>query len=164
MQAIKVVNKKTGVVLHSIPPQKGFETVGDVMMMFGYEWNEQDRSWWKNRRRMYSQDDLELVGAPVKLEGPMTVLERIRAAMVRVDYDRDDVDKLIALAYQIGREEATREVSDDYNKLITEQNVKADRCRYRHMAHEIVGDKKYIYHSEYAGDVTETFGSDETRI
>lgn len=163
MQAIKVVNKKTGMVLYSIPVQKGFNAVGDVMVMFGYEWDEKNRSW-KDGQRTYPSDDLELIGAPVKLEGPMTVLERIRAAMVRVDYDRDDVDKLIALAYQIGREEATREVSDDYDKLISEQNAKADRCRYRHMAHEIVGDKKYIYHSEYAGDITETFGSDETRI
>lgn len=163
MQTIKVMNKQTGKVLYDIPVQKGFNTVGDIMVMFGYEWDEQNHSW-KDGQRTYSSVDLELVGAPVKLEGPMTVLERIRAAMVRVDYDRDDVDKLIALAYQIGREEAAREVSDDYNKLITEQNVKADRCRYRHMAHEIVGDKKYIYHSEYAGDVTKTFGSDETRI
>ena len=41
---------------------------------------------------------------------------------------------------------------------------RADDCRYPYMANAIIGDKNYIHHYLYAGDTTETFGSDETNL
>ena len=92
----------------------------------------------------------------------MTIIERVKSAIKASDYENDSLNKLVAMAYYMGREDATRRVSDDYTALIAEQNKRADECRYSRMAHKIVGDKNYIHHTDYAGDMTATFGSDET--
>ena len=95
----------------------------------------------------------------------MTATERIRAALnLSLDMDNDTVDKLLTIAYMMGREEATREVCDKYNALIRDQYERADKCRYHNLAHEIVGNIKNIYFMDYAGDYTATFGSDETNL
>lgn len=94
----------------------------------------------------------------------MTVIERVRQCVESLDCEKDNTEKLIALAYYIGREEATRETSDKYKKLIREQRAKANACRYKHMANEIIGKADYIYCPDYSGDMTATFGSDDTEI
>ena len=80
------------------------------------------------------------------------------------DMSIDDTRKLMAIAYYMGRESASRAVSDMYNALLRQQLSRADKCRYRHMAHAIQGDVKYIYHSDYSGDMTAIFGADETNL
>ena len=87
----------------------------------------------------------------------MTVLEKVKTCVNNLECDKDCVEKLIALAYYIGKEEATRDISDKYNE-------RANACRYKHMAHFVIGDTKFIYSPDYAGDMTEAFGSDETNI
>lgn len=94
----------------------------------------------------------------------MTRIERVKAAIKAGGYEKDTLDALIAFAYYAGREEATKESHDKYNALIEEQNKRADECRYSHMAHKVVGDQKYIYSPDYAGDMLETYGSDETEL
>ena len=64
------------------------------------------------------------------------------------EMDKDSIEKLVKIAYYMGREEAAREVSDKYSD---------------HMAAEIVGDENYIYSSDYAGDFTNTFAYDEIK-
>ena len=76
----------------------------------------------------------------------------------------DDARKLIAVAYYMGRESATKEVSDLYAAHIAEQHQRADACRYKHMAHAVVGPEKYLYTSDYSGDMTSMFGMDKTYI
>ena len=56
----------------------------------------------------------------------MTIIERVKTALKTGDYEKDSLDKLISMAYYIGRESATKEVSDLYNDLIAEQNKRAD--------------------------------------
>lgn len=97
----------------------------------------------------------------------MKIKDRVRQAVETAQMDEvltKDIDKLIALAYYIGRESATIEVSDKYNKLIAQQNERADKCRYYKMAKSIIGDKEYIYNSDYRGDMTSMFGDDETEL
>lgn len=95
----------------------------------------------------------------------MTAIERIRAAVhADKDMDSDTLDKLLTVAYMMGREEAAREVSDRYNALLAAQNARADACRYHNLAHEIIGKERYVYSPDYAGDYTATFGSDETNL
>lgn len=95
----------------------------------------------------------------------MTVVERIRAAVNSCgDMNKDSIDKLISLAYYIGREEATRTVSDDYTAHIKVQKERAAACRYNKMAATIVGPEDYIYHSDYAMDMMMAFGNDETTL
>lgn len=94
----------------------------------------------------------------------MTVIERIAECKKCTDFNADTVEKLIALAYFIGREEATREMSDKYNAIFKEQRLRANDCRYHRMAMNVIGNTNYIYSPDYAGDVKTTFGSDETEV
>lgn len=97
----------------------------------------------------------------------MKIKDRVKQAVENAQMDEEltkDIDKLIAMAYYIGQEEAARHVADKYTKLIAEQNKRADECRYHVMAHSIVGDVKYIYDTNYRGEMTSTFGDDETEL
>ena len=76
--------------------------------------------------------------------------------------DEDDARKLIALAYYMGRESAVREVCDQAAAIFAAQINRADQCRYHNLAHNIQGGITKIYHSDYSGDFTSTFGSDPT--
>ena len=92
----------------------------------------------------------------------MTVIQRIKQAVNNFDCETDNIDKIIALAYMIGKEKATRDVSNAYNKLLVEQRKRAENCRYHNMAAEIIGDKKYIYFPSYSGEMSAIFGEDDT--
>lgn len=94
----------------------------------------------------------------------MTIIERVRQCVDSLDCSSDTVEKLVALAYYIGREEATREISDKYKKLIQEQRKRAENCRYKHMANNIIGTENYIYSPDYGMEMTGLFGSDDTEI
>ena len=94
----------------------------------------------------------------------MTVIERIKQAVDNYDCEKDNLDKIIALAYMIGKEKATKEVSDAYSKLLAEQRERAEKCRYHKMAAEIIGDKEHLYFGDYDGGMRYTFGSDETEV
>lgn len=95
----------------------------------------------------------------------MTAKERIMQIVNnRTNMDADTAEKLIYLAYYIGRESATKETSDKYNALIAAQNERAEKSRYRHFAKSIIGDQKYIYCSDYAGEMTSIFGNDITNL
>ena len=94
----------------------------------------------------------------------MTILERVKGIM-HSDIDLSDekpasIEKMIYMAYWIGREESARRVSDMYNQHIKEQRERAKACRYYHLAETIVGEERYLYSADYAGDVTGAFGSD----
>ena len=95
----------------------------------------------------------------------MTVIERINS-IIHSETDLDDsrpasIEKMILLAYYIGREAAAREVSDMYTAHIAEQRKRASACRYKHMAGAVIGEENYIYHPDYAQEMTGLFGSDE---
>lgn len=95
-----------------------------------------------------------------------TVLERIMSAVnAQHDMETDSIDKLIVMAYYIGREQAAKDVSDMYSAHMAEQSARAAASRYHKMAAAILdnGDG-YIYSGDYAGDMTATFGSDITNL
>lgn len=95
----------------------------------------------------------------------MTVLELVRKLVrgeIDIDMDSDSPEKAIYLAYWIGREEATKNVSDQYTDLIRNMRQRAAKCRYSKMANAIIGERDYIYSTDYSQDITATFGSDET--
>lgn len=100
----------------------------------------------------------------------MTIKDRVNTIMHTPHiWDADErtpatVDKMIAMAYYMGYEMATREVSDQYNTLIAAQRKRANACRYSKMANAIIGDQDYIYSPDYAGDMTNTFGNDVADI
>lgn len=94
----------------------------------------------------------------------MTILERVKQIVREksVDMESDSMEKLVYLAYYIGREEATREVSDRYKELIKGQRERAEKCRYHKMANDVIGNGLFVYSGDYAGDMTSMFGRDET--
>jgi hypothetical protein len=81
---------------------------------------------------------------------------------------------MINLAYQMGYEDAVRNVSDEYSAVLKEQLDNASKCRYHEMARKVLWTKAghrnswdtdiYLYHPEYSQDVHETWGCDETSI
>lgn len=95
----------------------------------------------------------------------MTVKEKVMELVQnRYDMETDDWQRLVIMAYYIGRESGVREMSDKYRALIAKQRQMAKECRYTHVVNKIIGDKDYIYHSDYAGEMTATFGSDKTKL
>lgn len=98
----------------------------------------------------------------------MTIIERVKS-VVHSDVDlcstgTASIEKMIAMAYWMGREEAARQVSDMYNAHLAEQRKRAEKCRYRYMAEAVVGDERFLYCPDYSGEMTETFGSDPADI
>lgn len=89
-----------------------------------------------------------------------SVLDLITADTQR-DLQNPAIADLLWLAYQIGREDGVRDMSDKYRALIRQMRERADACRYKHMAHDVIGDKDYIYHPDYAGDMKSMFGRDK---
>lgn len=100
----------------------------------------------------------------------MTIKDRVTTIMTsQHNWDDDEhtpatVEKMIAMAYYMGREMATREISDQYNALIAAQRERANACRYSKMANAIIGDQDYIYSDDYRGEMTSTFGNDTADI
>lgn len=94
----------------------------------------------------------------------MTIIERIKKAVDNLDCETDNIDKLIALAYYIGREDATREISDKYNAVLAEQRKRAGSSRFHNLANEIIGNTRYIHSSDYSQDMKTMFGSDKTKL
>lgn len=94
-----------------------------------------------------------------------TVRDRIKEAVYAdKDMESDNLNKLLALAYYMGREEATRETSDKYNAVLEAQRKRAEACRYYKMAAAIIGNFKAVYSPDYAGEMSLTFGDDVTEL
>lgn len=98
----------------------------------------------------------------------MTVRDRVYSVIgSAIDLDeggKASVEKMIFLAYFMGREDATVEVSYKYAAHIKEQRKRANACRYSKMANAVVGTEDYLYCSDYRQDMTALFGGDEADI
>lgn len=90
----------------------------------------------------------------------MTVAEYIKDVAKKFDTSTD-INMMITIAYYMGREEACKLVSDDYSALISQMRDRADGLRYYKMANGVIGKVDHLYYSDYAQDVTRTFGSDD---
>lgn len=102
----------------------------------------------------------------------MTVKERIKQAINNADYDVDNLDKIIYLAYIMGRERKAVEMGDRIRALLSRMRDRANKCRYHNLANSIIDDNditqigvmEMLYDHEYSCDDTETFGYDETNV
>lgn len=95
----------------------------------------------------------------------MTIKERIKQAINNGEAFQDDcIDKLIAMAYYIGKEEATKTICDKSQEVFASQVERAKECRYHKMAMQVQGDVKMISSYDYRQDMTKTFGDDETKF
>lgn len=95
----------------------------------------------------------------------MTIKERVDTILrSRNDFKTDSIEKLVYVAYYMGKERGVRMCATGYNDLIAGQRERAKKSRYRHFANRIIGKKDYIYMPDYSMDVTDTFGNDETNL
>ena len=96
----------------------------------------------------------------------LTVKELIESIVndSNVKLSSDTLERLVTVAYYMGRETATREVSDLYMARICAQEERARECRYHNLAREIIGDTKPIWRYDYRQEVMNLFGGDETRL
>ena len=99
----------------------------------------------------------------------MTIAERVNNLVNNQinfgsEYDPASIEKMIVMAYYMGREAAAKEVSDMYRSHIKAQKDRAGSCRYHNMAASVVGAEDYLYSSDYAGDMTNMFGRDRSDI
>lgn len=78
--------------------------------------------------------------------------------------NKEGLQKVIAIAYWMGEERATKRVSDDYINLIKAQQERAMQCRYYKLASKIIGDVDYIYYPEYRQDITNGIANDKSNI
>lgn len=85
----------------------------------------------------------------------MRAIDRILLGINNPELGEDSVNRLIYLAYMLGREEATKEVSDKYSAILKSQHKRAEQCRYHQMAEDIIGFRgDYIYFPDYSQDVS----------
>ena len=59
-------------------------------------------------------------------------------AAIKSDWTKDGTSKLLAIAYYMGREEATKEILDKHNSVIDEQKKRAAKSRYHNFADSMV--------------------------
>ena len=99
----------------------------------------------------------------------MTIVERIHSLLnsehdLESENTKASEEKMIYLAYYIGREEGTRRTADLYTNLLAGQRERARQCRYSKMAMRVLGDKEFIYQPDYRMDMTRTFGGDRADV
>lgn len=76
----------------------------------------------------------------------------------------DTIERLVSYAYYIGREEATRELCDEFSKIIEGQKFRAQQQRYCKMAMSVIGNKTRVYSDDYAGEVIKIAKEDKTEF
>ena len=70
-------------------------------------------------------------------------------------YINDGIIGLIRYAYEKGRHEATKEVSDDYALLLKQQRERVQKEHYHNVAARCVGNVEYIHHYDYSDGIYE---------
>jgi hypothetical protein len=92
-----------------------------------------------------------------------TVRETVARIVHEADFENDEIGKIIAMAYYIGRESVAKKLCDEHSRRVSKARTKAGRMRYHRMINSVLnamgGD--IIYSPDYSGDMTATFGSDE---
>lgn len=68
-------------------------------------------------------------------------------------YINDGIIGLVRYAYEKGRHEAAKEVSDDYALLLKQQRERAEKERFHNIASRCVGNIEYIHHCDYSDDI-----------
>lgn len=96
----------------------------------------------------------------------MTIAERIKNIMADApDLESDSLEKLVYLAYMMGRETGVQETAHLYSAHMQEQSQRAQACRYYKMAQKLLDNGNgYIYQADYRGDFGREFGGDETNF
>ena len=80
------------------------------------------------------------------------------------EMEQDTYLKMVKIAYYMGLEDSARSICDRHKAIYNEQYKRDSKCRYHHMAYNIIGNIDEIYDPNYAGDMTDSFGDDLTNL
>ena len=95
----------------------------------------------------------------------MKIKDRVQNAVNGgYDMETDNIDKLIVMAYYIGKEEVAKDLCDKYAIVRSIQNERARQSRYHNMAQKILGPTERLYSADYSQTMTSVFGNDETQF
>ena len=95
----------------------------------------------------------------------MKIKDRVKNTVKgKYDMETDNIDKLIVMAYYIGREDAAKDLCDKYTMVRSNQKEQARKSRYHNMAQRILGPVEHLYSTDYNQTMTDVFGDDETRF
>ena len=102
-----------------------------------------------------------------------TAEERIKEIICEGHLNNNDGwMKLVEIAYYMGREDKACENAYYINGYIKRMRERANECRYSKMANRIIDDPilsktgslEYIYDEDFSRDITNEFGSDDTKL
>ena len=158
-------------------PYKNTEFTEEIKKLGGY-WKREEKVWYSNVKHLQEINALleqyfPVEGQEDKKEEPVrksqeqtTLLELIDrcTADKSILFEGDTIARAIAVAYYVGRERATKEVSDAYRKKIREMHQKAQKSRYSALINDVIGDKDYLLFPDYTGRVTQELGCLKTDI
>ncbi len=92
----------------------------------------------------------------------MTIKQRIKQCIKSWDGEVDSIEKLVAVAYYMGKEHAARKLCNEAQDIFAEQIKRAKQCRYWRTAMNVQGNIHMIFSPNYGGDVSGIFGDDDT--
>ena len=151
--------KEEGLIIRT--PYKNNDFVTEVKKLGG-RWSPEEKCWTIDREK--EEEAIRITERFFRSE-PVSLKEYVdRAVSDSALYSGDTVDRLVAFAYFYGRESATKEVSDEYRKLIRDMKGRALRSRYSNLILDTIGERNYIPFKDYSGKVTEEMGKLKTEI
>ena len=110
-----------------------------------------------NAGQPIDEENFEMTDETLECKMPtMTVKERIERALENREMETDSIDKIIALAYYMGREQAAKEICDNARQIFAEQILHQERAgesRYYKYALRLQGDAEYC-RAEFGSDRT----------
>lgn len=92
----------------------------------------------------------------------MTYEEKVNKSLIDADLDVDNLnnqDKLVYIAYYMGRESAIKELIDRQSKISLQRIFEAERIEYARMIYKSMQIQPSLIHN-YNQDFTKNVGSD----
>ena len=90
----------------------------------------------------------------------MTVKEYINNCLDK-DMDALSLESIVAIAYYMGREDASKTLIGMFYDKIEKMRERASKCPYPHLANAVIGTKKenFIYSKDYAKSITNKYSN-----
>ena len=92
------------------------------------------------------------------------IINKVRSRDYRIDLDEDTIEKIVYLAYECGKSDGAQHAASLYSSELRNQKERAKKCRYHKLAMNIQGNIEWLYDTNYANDMFETFADDVTHV
>lgn len=145
------------------------------MKNLGGKWNPENKEWILPENARETVEGLMETYFPdgVKKSPELRPDPNAKTMKARVDaivadasalYSGDTFERMVAFAYQYGRETEAKIIGDQYVALIRGMKKKAGESRYKTLILDVIGERDYLYFEEYFAAVTKKVGPLETEL